>query len=978
MNIIDVHSLEDMAVLSPGVLLNINGDSKIVLQDYTSEIESFVQNWDSTKPNFPFVNQKDKFMEALRAFTTQYAFVLLKGDFGTGKSLMIHYMLDVVSGKISLDEVRQYAPETIELFENIISKVRENENMNFLMLPDFTSPLAIEGIPYTSDAIGRSDNSIMKDFYRETFLLLNEYASMPLKKIKREFTKEEFQEYCNFEAYTLLLNFYHDLAKTKSTMETSTSLSIIDLNPSLETITGNWGFYRNQNAHYASDPFLAYITDSPKGKKIPFKSLKGLLDEKGIRKFFATAYNNVLDRIGNVEIEGISENEKNKIYLDAFTDSIRDINKVLLEAHEQERINDDVDAYKEILSRRGQIIHRTKISHLTVEEIIENLQKIRTKYLGRTETKKINELISSTIDYFTTNYQILERALENLVPPPEEMVTVLDHEAKKVLHLPKFTEMRLPFGTNYHDISQLFNPNYLRNLLFVSGSGHWSTMTSTYIRGNFFEVEFKFPKKDDSMPIPPHSLINQLGPFFAMGIWAFPDKFEDFIEKLSESSDENKFTMEQFLEYLQTGVLRVVYDGIGYQFSLPKMMIAATAEDDPFLIMKGIMPVIQGGAKDRIITVHMNEMLPNRSDVREGTYQVIYNSIRKYNKINAKYNLEITPDSVDMLLKRTLHPWDTLSMNYRKLDQTVQSICAYAVSVKKDNITPDIVKNWWASLISPNFFLSIDQGIKKGAYIPSIVKQTGAVNGLAVMYNHAGSSLPIKSELLSDLQKAPNDPVFVLRDDQSKMIAEDTQKGYLLATDFIRKLLDFYLGSKQSTNWQLVTHFSENWAGVGGPSASTAMAISILSCLSGEEVYNNRFYTGTLDPSGSLGNISEETAGRVGIIGGTYYKGLVANRIKQVTKSEKPVYFLFPKTNLSDFTQDMTFDTFDLDERVTCIPVENFYQAYFFATCTEGITADQIKNCNEYAQRAMEKTMKKVQKNLKRFDKPYILQLLSR
>ena len=72
-------------------------------------------------------------------------------------------------------------------------------------------------------------------------------------------------------------------------------------------------------------------------------------------------------------------------------------------------------------------------------------------------------------------------------------------------------------------------------------------------------------------------------------------------------------------------------------------------------------------------------------------------------------------------------------------------------------------------------------------------------------------------------------------------------------------------------------------------------------------------------------------------------------------------YFLFPAGNLKDLTQDSLFDPFGLHERVTCIPYENFAQAYHLFSCGSTITDNDMKHAEKLGHERIQENLKAIE-----------------
>jgi predicted ATP-dependent protease len=189
---------------------------------------------------------------------------------------------------------------------------------------------------------------------------------------------------------------------------------------------------------------------------------------------------------------------------------------------------------------------------------------------------------------------------------------------------------------------------------------------------------------------------------------------------------------------------------------------------------------------------------------------------------------------------------------------------------------------------------------------------------------------------------------------------DDTSvKGYELAKDFTKKIIARAIKDakdvKINTDWQLKTQFGGFWEKGGGPSASLAITLSMISVLADEPVYRNRFVTGTIDP----------IQGEVGAIGGVYYKGLMPMRLSEISRERgenEEMYFLFPAMNLKQLRHELIFDPFEVEKKIIAIPISTFDQAYHLMTCGHTMKSDDWINSGKYGKEKLEETILRIQK----------------
>jgi predicted ATP-dependent protease len=260
---------------------------------------------------------------------------------------------------------------------------------------------------------------------------------------------------------------------------------------------------------------------------------------------------------------------------------------------------------------------------------------------------------------------------------------------------------------------------------------------------------------------------------------------------------------------------------------------------------------------------------------------------------------------------------------------------------------------------SPDFFSTINFEQSFDRYFDLPKKIVGRVNGLALYGDDSRAVLfPVQSELVYLLDPLKNNEYrFELLDAKSGLATEVTMKGFERVSLFMLKYLQPAFEVLRKQQWKVSSEIYDEWDPVDGPSASMAAAISIISAMSDTPLYKNRFVTGALSPGG-----------KANIIGGTYWKGMVPMRLKELAmqKDNEPTYFVFPAANLTELTKDLVWDAFDLTKKVGLLPVSTIAEAYHYLT-TETITKDDILHAEELGKQDLLQSLDKI---IKRFSEP--------
>ena len=318
-------------------------------------------------------------------------------------------------------------------------------------------------------------------------------------------------------------------------------------------------------------------------------------------------------------------------------------------------------------------------------------------------------------------------------------------------------------------------------------------------------------------------------------------------------------------------------------------------------------------------------------------------------------------NSVNYFLNSMILSKNLMSVKYRDFTKYVDEICNYA-KFKNTNINLELLTQIIKDDLSEETYSMTDEdylGINGYEFMPE--KQIGLANGLAVTNLGSGVMAGIKSNIIYDKLNINSGDRFHLVDILSGMGDETIFKGFILAKNYVKNYLS-QINEKDLLSgefgWEVFTQFYKNLGKIGGNSASTAIAASMISSMSKTPIYKSRFITGTLEPNGEIGEI-----------GGVYEKGSVPARFNHLSENKNKYTFLFPLSNLQDLNKELVLDPFDLKSKIEMIPVKTFSQVYELLT-NPNIDNKIISNSQTLGDKRLENDLIKIEKNLKSFYKP--------
>lgn len=451
----------------------------------------------------------------------------------------------------------------------------------------------------------------------------------------------------------------------------------------------------------------------------------------------------------------------------------------------------------------------------------------------------------------------------------------------------------------------------------------------------------------------PHFTVSKLGPIFDGSIIYIRDGFKEFLET---SAYKNNRAKEKYLTFLESGEFEAEIGDLLYKVNLPKMTLASDNQDPFIRVESSYKEIREEGIEARISEHKVPSYTSNTKTARENTVKIMLDTVEKLNqKHNKKINID--SESLDQILQNLKLTDSLISAKYRDLTKAVENIYQYANSNNKDQISIQTLKDLTLEQQDDAFFAAVDADCNNYEYknIPS--KDIGFVNGTCVV-GSSGSAIGIRTNIVLGRGPAKPDERLRLIDLETGNGDKSTHKGFILANEYITNFLSQIKDKEllEKFNWQTLTHFYKLHGGLGGDSASTAIATSIISEIAQIPVFKDRFVTGTLEPNGI-----------VGAIGGVYEKATAPYRVSEFTGKQQ--HFIFPGSNLKELEQKLVLDPYNINENISLIPVDNFNQAFELMT-NPNPDSEIIKNSQQLGTQTLDNAILRIEERLKREYKP--------
>lgn len=912
---------------------------------YIAEVEGFEAN------GFPIANRKDDISALLRRIAySRYPNFAILGPSGIGKTMSIDYIVDLITGKIELDEDDRWQP----LVQRIQERAKEYQKKDFLFLPNLQNPFEPYALDYVGGKIKQAEEQA-NVFCRELVSFFQQIGQR--KEVHPSFTEEEFREYVEDSANHIYQTLYEQLAA-------------VTPHPAEFKVTIGPSFHR----YTFSLKFLE--------KKIPYQQIRKEIGIRGkkesdviksalkkqLRFEIKASMMCLFKEVNDIKIEGLGKREKRDIVTEIFDDVYRDYQGISSLFRKNE-----FEYYSALRQRQGEGGIGLRISPQSIDWCIAELKGMRERY-ARGADPKLENWMRFVIEYFTSN----RKTLSSLILEHYKRVNQYAYRmGQKAIGLfcgalilsPEKESSDLAFKIQHgkHEIA-------LRDVLAPhaytqsSESGelcvrHPRDITKQALLGEISNAETKEDEDEDDfywrrkpkkkvIVTPPH-LRFKPGYLVDSSVLVMPDNLQAFFRALlGTEKKEAEARRQTILTYFQSGDLVYQEKGVTFKIHCPTIVIGSDNEL-PFLkksIEKEDEYEPDEAMTSRFVVAQWDSYAPNTPEARRGTIAVICKALDDFNQDN-QTSLKFSSEVTDWFLVSSVNG-DSLSVNYRTLDKDVRAVLEWAKSRDIEEVSLSTIKDYNKSNEPRNRFSLVN------ARHESMIAQppksiSGAIYGVAFQGMSVMADLfPVRSKVIPDKARE-NQPNFCAYDLDAKLVSPSTIKGYDEAVGFLRSQLE------EPSRFIVNTSFHRNIFQVAGNSASLAIALSLWSAITGEDLYQNRVFTGTVS----------FFDGSVGPIGGVYDKGLAVWRWHHLMNGRNPedYFFIYPAENHRELAQSAATSPFSLEETVM-IPVTSFQEALYLATA-EKIEPDMFESLPEKAKEHFQKSRAKLVEGVREINK---------
>jgi hypothetical protein len=970
----------------------------LVTPSYLAEAEQYLTKTRPQTSTQTVFGQDKTIEDALSRLSTDLPYVALIGEVGIGKSEIQKFILGGLEGRISPDEIEKNHGAIIRRsFDAAIVQSQRFKPREYIVLANLANPLNPICLDFSSTEDAQQNYQVLRDFSEKISKYIGTYPAHFRQALKQQTTKEGLTQYVDQQIAQIFATLYET----------------ISLAPEFETINTDNGLFviRDIKTNGRSNPFsrlkvdvefkgfdttsLAAIKDfvniNPKKRGVTRSDIIRSVGTDYMAPYFEEGLASLIHKLTHIEVEGRKR--------DSVADSIHHAHELvksrlslyvlrtrteLTEKYDSEEILSADDAVGYFALDSSKSVNSMRLSEASVNVFVENATTIAGSFIPQVKDERIQRYLLGVTQFFRQNSQTFANGLEDMLNRAEVIEednkqklslaakrksktkqrsssrsrSGIDSEKKTLAEIEEdlFKDLKFSIlhGRSSYDLKTIFEPVYLRNI----SCGQPFSVTS--ITTDFDDSLGIFEEKGDQ---PPHKQLTALGSFFSGNVLKYDDGFGNFVSEIHGGKNNQ---LGRFLQYLQTGTMEVVNQGISYNLHSPKMLLAAD-NSNPFVIeTKGGNFTHIPGLASRILQLNVPDVALNDADGRMNTMHIVHRALTSESE-KLKYSLTIQPEALHALLQMQIQGLLHMSLSYRELDNFVESLVHQARKHEEKEISLDTIKRETKKKLDFMFFKSPDNhALKTHGYLHRPYQTVGSAYGLAVSSNPATHVFLFESVFRNYGRDARGTQgyhkVFQYPDVRAKLQDETCDKGFELAIDFVTGVLESIIVTGKSydwskADWQVKITTNDDWNESGGPSASAIMTASMLSAMSGIPIYKNRFMTGTLQTQN----------GHIGVIGGTYHKGLSAYRLKEFAKKQgdnTPVYFLFPQDNALDLSRNLHFDPFNLAQNVACIPVPTIQQAFYLLTCSKEITYGQLESLDSLAQNHWESMKEKIAHNV--------------
>jgi len=923
-------------------------------RSYVPEIEAI----GNKSLEFHIANRHEDITKLLRkvAYAEKPNFAIT-GEPGIGKTLIVNYVVDVVTGKINLPEDHEWYP----LFDEIKTKAREFQTRDYLFLPNLSDSYRPVVLDFVNGEI-KSANDKAEAFCNDVVRLFENIGLE--EKIFPHFEKTEFKDYLTLATKRIYETLYRKMNSVVSEAPASFDFSVV------KDLTGysiSYGFMDKiawddikTGLKMRSLRVYKRCRDGKKRRyqtRVTEQQVRKKL-HKDLREEIKGSVIQMLSIVNEAYVPGLDLEQKKQVLLDVLKGLKQEYDSASKLYKKDKGL---VQYYHALAKLKASASPDLKLSKDSLEWCNKNLEQILDTYKDTTHPA-LYGWMNSVVRYFRENAETVSRQiLECYMEARGERVIKRDNKSISITLSHPFAdveseEFTLPHGGNNMYLKFILDPKQV----LLSKAGEICVKFPTSFNKEDMWGKIGKPDSnnnddddsDDDDDSPPH---RKFTPGYLMGssMVVLVDNMQGFFKALLGSEVQDAAARRQaILTFVEEGKLMIEDKGTTFAIHSPTMIVGCDNEN-PFVKFHGTYADIyetDESMRSRFTVYELNEFAQNSPRARKETIGVINTAVNDFNAKH-KLNLRLSPKVTDQLLIEWSWP-DLLNLDYRRLRARVMELLGFA-RMKGDNICSlehlieDEKENepkWIHHFVDNKIYDMIKNPPEKAV---------GEVNGVH-LYDFGSRHMPgevstIRSAVIVDTPSSTGKN-FQQYNIDAKLTDKTAIKGFNEAVDFVKR----QIGSP--VRFISKTTFHRDFE-VAGDSASLAHAVAICSALSETPIYSKTVYTGNLS----------FFDGTVGPIGGVYNKARTVWRANQMLNKDKNkrMRFVFPVENYRELTEMLKTSSYPIEKEIDLIPVNTFAEAFYLGATNTKINTETLP---QKANTLWDKTLEQIKANVKRWN----------
>src|SRR3989344_3874740 len=524
---------------------------------YTSEIHEFrkKRKKNPSAESFPLANQDAMLKEVLKGLAARRPNVIMVGEPGVGKSTTLDFVVSVLTGEIDLQEMKAQLPQDVfPLFDQVRKKLAKYEHMHYLSVPNLAHPLNVTPLSYTDAEELRKDVVIAEGFADQVAQYLTTYPTTNRGHLRKTLSKADFGHYVHHHVGKVFLDALKrvndSMIRARVLQHSNRPIAIINAH------------FSKGNKHADLDDLevrVKVVEKNPqKNRTPPYEDMKADvgfrvgakeigkedIEPRLARELVKPALQEGLERlelqVSLMDVAGVKMADKIYALRNAFNNFAGRMGRDIANKNRTRvAITDANAAAAYVAGKIDPYAPEPQLSKGTLDHLVAGIRDIYYQYMGKSPSNQLRKWMDSVVTYFDVERKIVDGSVRTMLGKVESA------EAKHVGEVLK--------------LEPLYNPRSSQK----PTEARFTDMSDQGLFGTFTDAE------EEQVP---HLTIEELGGFFGGSILTFRDNFAAFVEYLTKEREGNgrNSAKEQFLEYLETGKLAFVANGVTFNFEIPR------------------------------------------------------------------------------------------------------------------------------------------------------------------------------------------------------------------------------------------------------------------------------------------------------------------------------------------------------------------------------------------------------------------------